>query len=141
MPEPISFIEDTMSSPPPVILVLENDELNREFLVDLLSLWSYAVHGFSSPAHALDAVLQDGLRPDLVMTDMHLDEQSTGVDFVRQLRATLPDRTLPAIVVTGDSSLRLEREGLACSCVALKPIRPEKLQALLAQQLVLARAG
>lgn len=130
-----------MPPPSPVILVLENDELNREFLVDLLRLWSYTVHGFASPGHAMDAVLQDGMRPDLVMTDMHLEDKLTGVDFVRQLRALTLQQSLPAIVVTGDSSLNLARVGLQAACVALKPIRPEKLQSQLVQQLRLARSA
>jgi two-component system, sensor histidine kinase len=124
-----------MSSTPPVVLVLENDELNRELLVDLLGLWSYTVHSFASPALALAAIRETGLLPDLVMTDFHLDDKLNGVEFVRQLRATNQLRSLPAIVVTGDSSLSLSREGLTLASVALKPIRPEKLRTQLDQVL------
>ena len=130
-----------MTPTPPVVLVLENDDLNREFLVDLLGLWSYTVHGFGRPEEAMSAVKHGGLQPDLVMTDLHLDDTLSGVDFVRQLRKHDGFASVPAIIVTGDSSLNLLREGLMIASVALKPIRPEKLRTQIAQHLRQSNTG
>jgi hypothetical protein len=44
--------------------------------------------------------------PDLIVSDFHLGSSLTGIDVIRELRA-LAGVTIPAILVTGDTSPRL----------------------------------
>jgi CheY-like chemotaxis protein len=66
-------------------------------------------------------MVQDGLRPDLVVTD-HLMPGMTGLDLARDLRASRPD--LPVVIVSGYA----EMEGVAPSFPRLtKPFRSAEL--------------
>jgi len=44
--------------------------------------------------------------PDLILSDFHLESETTGIDVVTQIRA-LVGRSIPALIVTGDTSSRL----------------------------------
>ena len=76
------------------------------------------------------AQLGQGFRPDVVLSDYRMPNDN-GLAVVARLRQALGDDT-PAIVMTGDTSLRhIEAHNIARLRVVKKPVDPEVLIALI----------
>jgi CheY-like chemotaxis protein len=81
---------------------------------------------------ALSVLSETQFVPDIVLADYHLDS-GTGVDAVLRLRKTL-DRTIPAIIITADHSLEVQREVKSHELSLLrKPLKAAALRAILNQ--------
>jgi len=65
----------------------------------------------------------------LVITDYHLRRGQTGFDVVRALRRMPGSDMLPVILVSGDTSGRVELQDYPDVCLVTKPVDPEKLLA------------
>jgi len=78
-----------------LILHLDDEPAIRDILAAHLTQEGYRVISVASPAAALNAVTQN--RPDLVISDLHLDE-GDGLEIITQLRAQFPD--IPIIMLT-----------------------------------------
>jgi DNA-binding response OmpR family regulator len=86
-----------------LILVVEDDEATRAFLVDNLAADGFRVASAASAAEGLRAI--ETRRPSLVLLDIRLDG-SSGLDLLDRVRAadglaTRIDSSLPVIVLTG----------------------------------------
>jgi DNA-binding NtrC family response regulator len=67
-----------------------------------------------------------GVRPDVIVSDYRL-QGCNGIEVVTQIRDLTLD-TIPAIIITGDTSLSLiESQNLPKSNVFLKPVDAKKL--------------
>ena len=79
------------------ILYVEDNEMNRKIVRDLLKRTSYrlieALDGDEGVAKALEA------RPDLILMDVQLPKLS-GIDATRRLRATPETAHTPILVIT-----------------------------------------
>lgn len=65
--------------------------------------------------------------PDLIISDFHLLDDSTGVDAVTSLRKIFDTET-PAFIVTGDTSIVVDAaKELPNSVLILKPVNPDQL--------------
>src|SRR6185312_12165057 len=97
----------------------------------LLGGWGCTVATASSQAEALRRVEEIGRLPDLVLADLHLDEQPDGLAVVAALR-TAWGRDVPAALVTADRdpTLRLRTRGARMELLH-KPVKPAALRALL----------
>ncbi len=89
----------------PLILVVEDDEATRGFLVENLVADGFRAAGAASAAEALRAI--EVRRPALVLLDLRL-EAGSGLDVLDRLRsadglASRLDPDLPVIVLTGRS--------------------------------------
>ena len=105
-------------------LLVDDEDLIRMSTADMLMDLGYEVVEASSAEEALQQV-QDGLRPDLVVTD-HLMPGLTGVDLARDLRSRRPD--LPVLIVSGYAEI----DGIAPGFPRLtKPFRVAELAASL----------
>ena len=84
-----------------------------------------------SSGHAIKAVALEERVPDIVICDYALGNNLSGLDAVEAVREAL-EQTIPAIIVTGDTSaqrLRLVKEaGLS---LLHKPVQPEQLDAFI----------
>jgi PAS domain S-box-containing protein len=80
-----------------VVLLVDDEEYIRVITADMLSELGYKVHAAESAGAAL-AALEDGLTPDVVMTD-HLMPGVTGVELAYAIRARWP--TVKILVVSG----------------------------------------
>jgi two-component system chemotaxis response regulator CheY len=76
------------------------------------------------------ARIEEGFRPDLVMSDYRLPKED-GLVVVERLRGVLGSE-IPVIMMTGDTSLRhIEAQNIAHLTVVQKPVDPDVLMALI----------
>jgi PAS domain S-box-containing protein len=97
-------------------LLVDDEDLVRASTADMLAELGYEVEEAASAEAAL-ALVNEGLRPDLLVTD-HLMPGMTGVDLIRAVHEMRPE--LPALIVSGYA----EAEGIAPELPRLtKPFR------------------
>jgi two-component system, sensor histidine kinase len=119
------------------IVVVEDEPAVREGLTVLLQAWGASVDGFDDLGD-LSAWLAHAERaaPDLLIVDYRLPRGQTGIDALAALRARWPERTLPAIVITGSSLGGHEDEAAQHDFhLLIKPVPPNKLRAMVAFKL------
>ena len=117
------------------LAVLENDADVRDAMVTLLQSWGYTVWAGADAQEILAIAAEQQTTPELVITDLHLD-QTDGLAEVQRLREALQAPTLPALLVTGDLDGTVTGQAaLAAVYVAHKPLAPRKLAALITQLL------
>jgi signal transduction histidine kinase len=111
--------------------VVDNDPAVREATVELVRRWGCAAIDARDARGLLARVDEDGRRPDLLLVDYHLDEE-TGVEALATLTRAWGIEP-PTIVVTADYGRDIE-ERLAANGLELmrKPVRPAELRALMA---------
>jgi PAS domain S-box-containing protein len=121
-------VADTLVDPPqhqvPAakgrVLLVDDDDAVRRTAADMLEELGYLVEEASSGEEALQ-LIDDGLRPDLVVTD-HLMSGMTGIQLIRGLVARGLD--MPTLLVSGYAEL----EGADTEVSRLsKPFRPDEL--------------
>jgi CheY-like chemotaxis protein/two-component sensor histidine kinase len=108
------------------VLLVDDEEYIRVVAVDMLTELGFEVREADSAEAALRA-LDDGLRPDLLITD-HLMPGMTGVDLANAVRTRLPETKI--LIVSGFA----EAEGLDPALPRLtKPFVQGELAAALAE--------
>jgi CheY-like chemotaxis protein len=76
-------------------------------------------------------VARAGRLPDLVLADLHLDDEPDGLEVVQALRSAW-GRAVPAALVTADRDPTLRLRARARQVELLhKPVKPASLRALL----------
>ena len=123
------------SFPGAKVLVIDDDELLLESTAGLLRRWGCEVLVASSGA-AAHAIMSASLLPvDLIVSDLRLADGETGTMLVAELRGK-HGPTLPALIVTGDRSLKTAREIKEHHLPFLyKPLPAGRLKSLMAQLL------
>lgn len=107
----------------PTILVIEDDEKDRDFIVDVLSNAGYAVVTAATGSEAFNLSKEqafDGITLDLLLPDM------SGWDLLRAIRESPLNKNTPAIVV----SVIVEKSasvGFLIQDFLIKPINPVDL--------------
>ena len=109
------------------ILLIEDD-------VKVVNAWGLLLkaEGFevatAASARETEAVV-DGLQsaPDLIISDFHLLDDSTGVEAVAIVRKAF-DRNIPAFIVTGDTSKMVDQARETPNCIIMnKPVNTDEL--------------
>jgi len=98
--------------PEPVIYVVDDDDAVRQSLEFLLKTAGITVRGFESAKAFLEVLPQ--VDQGCVITDVRMPE-ITGIDLLRQVKATKPD--LPVIVITGHGDISLAVEAMKIGAV------------------------
>ncbi len=129
--EPVPALGSAAEIPvvPPVtgatVLVVEDEEMIRTLVADLLSAHGYRV---IETANAEEALAESRAHPGtihLLITDVVMPKTS-GVELARQLRESRPD--LPVLLTSGYTGETLERSGEAGDAEMLrKPFTPATL--------------
>ncbi len=114
---------------PVSVLLIEDDIPVRESITLLLTSEGHHVSAFRTAKAALRAVTKGKLSPDLVISDLNLPGQMTGVQAAKVLRKVM-DRAVPVIILTGD--LRLESTRDITESGFMKRVKPLKADQLLA---------
>lgn len=115
-----------------LVAFVENEPSIQSAMAELLSGWACEVVT-GSTAEAVLAAL-GGRRPDVVLSDYHLDHGRTGLEGLGLLRDALGP--VPSALVTADRDPGLRATAAARGYRLLaKPVRPGALRALLAQML------
>ena len=89
------------------ILLVEDEDLLREGVQEILELHGFLVIGAANGIEALTWLSEAHV--DLIVTDMVMPKMD-GVDFVAKLRET--NTTIPVIVASGSSESVIARYGL-----------------------------
>jgi signal transduction histidine kinase len=108
----------------PTVMVVDDDAEILNAMSCLAEHESVELHLFATAARALSA-LRDGLKPDLLLTDLHLADIS-GSRLVETARA-VTGRELPAIIMTGDADIAVGGSDSDSDLVLRKPVRPQSL--------------
>ncbi|HET6602697.1 MAG TPA: NahK/ErcS family hybrid sensor histidine kinase/response regulator [Xanthomonadaceae bacterium] len=114
------------------VLVVDNDPAVLAGMRALLEGWRCEVAGATTFQEAEAAI--DGVVPDLLLLDYHLDGAATGVDLYRRLQQRLGE--VPAIVITADHSGPVAEAVAAAGCALLhKPLKPLALKSVMGRLL------
>ena len=110
------------------ILVVEDQEDNRQILRDLLSSADYEMVEAENGKEALTAVVEH--KPDLILMDIQLPIMD-GYEATRRIKADPATKSIPIIVVTsyalsGDEGKAREA---GCDAYVTKPYSPRQLLA------------
>ena len=132
------------SKPPPqqaidlaqgkLVVVIDNDARVLEGMAGLLRNWGCRVVSAATPEAALAEISRIGreTRPDLIISDYHLNDGQSGITAVAKLREAYG--VVPAFVMSGDTAPHRLREAHASGLHLLhKPVQPMKLRAMLSQ--------
>jgi signal transduction histidine kinase/CheY-like chemotaxis protein len=128
-------IEDSLDHRPGTgtILLADDDAAVAEATRMLLEAEGYRVLTSEGTGDAVRQVTRSGIQPDLIIADYHLCNHETGLDVIQCLRERYA-HTIPAIIVTGDTSNMLEEASSCNRCTWLsKPVDADKLLAIAAQ--------
>ena len=111
---------------PSTILIVEDDEMNRDMLSRRLELHGYRV---LQAIDGLQGVLMaETEAPDLILMDMSLPELD-GWEAARRLKATESTRSIPLIALTAHAMVGDREKALAAGCddFDTKPIDWQRL--------------
>lgn len=97
------------------LLVLDDDPDNVHLMRLLFETSGFTkVHATSDPAN-IEGLLGE-LEPDVVLLDLHMPGLG-GIEVMRRIQEALPDRRIPVIVVSGDTSRENRRVAEAVGAV------------------------
>ena len=116
------------------ILIVEDQEDNRQILRDLLGNAGYALSEAENGEQALAAVA--ARRPDLILMDIQLPVMD-GYEATRRIKADPATRSIPVIVVTSYALSGDDTRARAAGCDAYvsKPYSPRQLLAKIREYL------
>ena len=116
------------------ILVVEDQEDNRQIIRDLLSATDYELTEAISGEEALVAVAKR--RPDLILMDIQLPIMD-GYEATRRIRAEPGLQSIPIIAVTSYALSGEEQKARAAGCTDYvpKPYSPRQLLAKIREHL------
>lgn len=103
------------------ILLVEDDATCREIVGAALRVHGHHVTSVSCGAEAVD-LLEVGLKPDLLLTDIQLPGDLDGWLLARHFKEEMPE--LPVVYMTGR---RRDNDQVTNSIYLLKPVRPSLL--------------
>lgn len=118
------------------VLVIDNEPEILHSMAALLTQWQCEVLVATDYSGAIEEL--DDHAPDLIIVDLHLDNDVTGLAVVEQLRAYFA-KSIAAILITADytDAEQLLRKKLGIPLLT-KPVRPGKLRAAMSHQLKVA---
>jgi two-component system, sensor histidine kinase len=110
-----------------MVLIIDDDRAVARSTGMLLKLEGYRVTLASSMQEAIAVCAPAEAWPNVIVSDFHLSDGSSGIDTIGSLR-TLSRRMIPAMLVTGDTSSDVSKalEELGDCEVLSKPFVPKK---------------
>ena len=118
----------------PVIMVVEDNEDNRQLVIKVLGRRGYDVVGVVDGNEALEQL--DSINPDLILMDINLPGMD-GYEVTRRIREQEKFASLPIVALTAHAMVGDEEKSLTAGCDAYisKPINvrtfPETVAAIL----------
>jgi CheY-like chemotaxis protein len=121
-------------SPAPTILVIEDEETQRQILKHLLQGEGYSLAFAANGSEALRAVARQ--RPDLILMDLALPDFD-GRDLTRQFKRSGALAQVPVVMITGHSERDVVVEALEAGAAdfLVKPFTPKSLSEKIEQHL------
>jgi CheY-like chemotaxis protein len=117
---------DATSSRFPLVLVVEDDPMTREFYTEALARDGFATEQAHNGHQALAKALEIG--PDLILTDIAVPGMD-GIELCRALRANPLTRSVPVLAVTGYGDRQYPDRALVAGAdlVLIKPCAADLL--------------
>ena len=118
-----------------LVVVIDDDPLVLESMCGLIRTWGCSVVTGSGHGAALAALAAYDHPPDVIISDYHLRDGTTGIEAIRQLRRALA-APIPAFLMSGDTNPEPLREARSNGYPLLhKPVEPAALRTTLDQVL------
>lgn len=114
------------------VLCIDNERGVLDGMQSLLDSWGCQSVMATSAIEAVQALEALGGPPSVILADYHLD-RGTGAEAVKAVVATI-GRDIPAVIITADHSLEVQREVREMGLVLLrKPLKVAQLRAILSR--------
>lgn len=120
------------------VLLVEDDEDNRELLAEFLRLEGHVVEAVADAEGALELAAKAPF--DAVVADVGLPRMD-GLQLARELRRLSPGLAVIAVSGYGDIPELVEARGRDVDAVVVKPADPDRLMSALAAAVRARRAG
>jgi signal transduction histidine kinase/CheY-like chemotaxis protein len=105
-----------------VVAVVDDDPATVDAMRTLFETWGARVVGGETPDALLAGLGVVERYPDLIVADLRLADERSGIDAVHRLRDEL-GCAIPAIIVSGDTGTRADREARSAGLALLpKPV-------------------
>ena len=104
------------------ILIAEDNDLNREYLTDLLTLSGYDVKAVENGRHAMDALVED--KYDLVITDLRMP-QIDGMELLKFTKEMNQDNVVIMITGYGTVNTAVDAMKLGAFDYITKPLKED----------------
>ncbi len=132
--------QDDAASSGPVILLIEDDAMQREALTSLLQLGGYRITAVGTGAAALARLRESSaFRPDVVITDFNFPDGMNGADIIRKIRDELNEE-IPGLILSAQRpEAQISTRNAADLHFLSKPAKPAALLAaveILAQRAI-----
>lgn len=108
------------------VLLVEDNQMNKILVREILTLNGYAIIEASSGTEALKVLSTQ--KPDLILMDLHLPEMD-GVTATRIIKCDESNRSIPVLALTA-SAMKGEEDEILCKGFdgyVAKPIEVKKL--------------
>jgi signal transduction histidine kinase/CheY-like chemotaxis protein len=115
-----------------LVLVVDDEIAIRDAMASLLGGWGHQVVTAGSGDDALRCMADLPRKPDIIISDLRLREDETGIEVIERIRAEYND-TIPALLITGDTAPERLAEAQKSGLLLLhKPVSNSKLRAAIA---------
>ena len=113
------------------VLVTEDQQFQRLFLIDILTLCGYEVTGTENGKAAFEELKDENKHFDLVLLDLYMPELD-GFELLSLMQEDQRLRTIPVVVMTANDNNDIAANCLKMGAVnfLVKPIRIQECKAL-----------
>ncbi len=132
------FYNSPVNNYMPTVLIVEDDEDNRELLRVLLEIWNYRVVEAVNGIEALN--LAEQVSPDLILMDVKLPLLD-GLEATREIRKSANIGSVPIVFLSGcaEAKFRNAANEVGANAYLVKPLDYDNLQTTIAEQIVFPR--
>jgi CheY-like chemotaxis protein len=116
-----------------LVVVIEDEAIVLAGYQMLFESWGYTVIAAASADEALELLEAGSCPPGFILADFRLRDGQTGTEAIERVRSAF-GRNIPGVVVTGDTTVTVDRLRLAASegmPILHKPVNGRQLQELL----------
>ncbi len=114
-----------------LIVVIDDEASIREGMQSLLLQWGYNVICAADEEEVLVLLRQQNRTPNSIIADYRLRDYQTGIEVIQAIHNEY-DQAIPALIITGDTSVDELREVNSSGFQVLhKPVAPARLRAFL----------
>ncbi|MDF0551944.1 SpoIIE family protein phosphatase [Kamptonema sp. UHCC 0994] len=121
------------------ILIVDDEPVNLQVLVNILSLQNYAIYQARNGEEAL-SLIEEGLKPDIILLDVMMPKM-TGYEVTQKLRERFVSTELPILLLTAKTQVQDIVTGLnsGANDYLSKPVAKDELLARIRTQINISR--